>query len=110
MGLIQPAGRTFDTPDLDITFQILFLNSQIISQPFNFIKKEVNILLGDQWRKYNHTEKVDFVSEGLVPDHHSATLHHALLDDWSNLLQDKQTKQTNKKMNEMSVKFRVPKA
>lgn len=66
--------------------------SQIISQAFNFIKKEVHIFLGNQWRKNNHAEKVDLVSQRLVPHHHSASFHHALLDDWSYLLRKKREK------------------
>lgn len=39
-------------------------------------------------RQNNHAEKIDFVFQRLVSDHHAAFFHHALLDGWSYLGRD----------------------
>lgn len=63
--------------------------SHAISKPFNFIQTEIHIFQGNLWRQNNQAEKVDFVFQRLISDHHAAFFHHALFDEWSHLGTDK---------------------
>lgn len=69
-----------------MVFQKKFLH--VISKPFNFIQTEIHIFLANLRRQNNHAEKIDFVFQRLVADHHAAFFHHPLFDGWSHLGRD----------------------